>query len=138
MAFKLGSEKREFKNSDNVKKFTGGSAENYQGTPIIRDNLEDGVYAEAYMDGTIGVDHSLDLNSKFGRKVLKHEQQHIEDFESGRAAYNDSAVLWDGNWYIRKEINGVKVVDGPNGRWPEGDPNHPWEQVAIDAEKKRV
>jgi len=135
VGFKLGSEKRGFKNSDNVKKSTSRSTERYQGTPIIRDNLEDGVYAEAYMDGTIGVDNSLDLNSKFGRRVLRHEQQHIEDFESGRAAYSDSAVLWDGNWYVRKEINGVKVIDGPNGRWPEGDPNHPWEQVAIEAEK---
>ena len=137
MGFKLGGEKRGIKNSNNVKKFAGGSTEKYQGTPIIRGNLEGEVHAEAYMDGTIGVDNGLNLNSKFGRRVLKHEQQHIEDFESGRAAYNDSAVLWDGNWYMRKEINGVKVIDGPNGRWPEGDPNHPWEQVAIEAEKEK-
>ena len=138
MAFKLGSERREFKNSDNVKKFRSGSAMNYEGIPINTENLEGDVLAEANMDGTITVDPGLDLNSPFGRQVLRHEQQHIKDFESGRSAYNDSAVLWDGSTYLRREINGEKVIDGPNGRWPEGDPNHPREQVAIEAEKKRV
>jgi hypothetical protein len=39
--------------------------------------------------------------------------------------------MWEDNIYIRK--NGM--IDGPNGRWPEGHKNHPWEQEAIDAEK---
>ena len=30
---------------------------------------------------------------------------------------------------------GEDVIDGPNGRWPEGDKNHPWEAEAIQAEK---
>ena len=34
------------------------------------------------------------------------------------------------------EIDGVKVIDGPNGRWPEGHEAHPWEQKAIQAEKE--
>ena len=32
--------------------------------------------------------------------------------------------------WVRK--NGF--IDGPNGRWPEGHPNHPWEAEAIKAE----
>ena len=43
--------------------------------------------------------------------------------------------MWEGKLYIRKEIDGEGVIDGPNGRWPEGHPNHPWEAEAIKAEK---
>ena len=122
MAFKLGREKRDFKNSGNV--------------DIVKTPLDSGVLGEANMDGTISIDSSVDLNSPLGRRVIKHEKQHIDDIESGRAAYNDSVVMWEGKLYIRKEINGEKVIDGPSGRWPEGHPKHPWEQSAINAEKK--
>ena len=135
MAFKLGSQTREFKNSDNVRKFKSVGTEKYGSTPILRTSLEGDTLAEANMDGTISIDSALDLNSKFGKRVLRHEQQHLDDIESGRAAYNDSAVMWEDKFYFRREINGEKVVDGPNGRWPEGDKNHPWEQSAIQAEK---
>ena len=33
-------------------------------------------------------------------------------------------------------IDGEDVIDGPNGRWPEGHKNHPWEAEAIQAEKE--
>ena len=122
MAFKLGREKRNFKNSSNV--------------DIVKTPLDSGVLGEANMDGSISIDPSVDLNSPLGKRVIKHEKQHIDDIESGRAAYNDSVVMWEGKLYIRKEINGEKVIDGPSGRWPEGHPNHPWEQSAINAEKK--
>ena len=39
-------------------------------------------------------------------------------------------VEWEGKIYFRN--NGY--IDGPNGRWPEGDENHPWEREAINAE----
>ena len=42
--------------------------------------------------------------------------------------------MWEGDIFMRKEIDGQKVIDGPNGRWPEGDEHHPWEQSAIEAE----
>ena len=38
--------------------------------------------------------------------------------------------------FIRKNVDGINVIDGPNGRWPEGDKNHPWEAKAIQAEKE--
>ena len=143
MGFKLGKSRGNYAVGGEIKtkmRFgkQAGEAGSVPGTPVIRVPLDEGVMGEANMDGTITVDPGLDLNSPFGRQVLRHEQQHIKDFESGRSAYNDSAVLWDGSTYLRREINGEKVIDGPNGRWPEGDPNHPWEQVAIEAEKKRV
>ena len=122
MAFKLGRERRDYKIPGKSK--------------IFKKQLDGDTLAEANMDGSISVDPSVDLNSPLGRRVIKHEKQHIADIESGRAAYNDSVVMWEGKLYIRKEINGEKVIDGPNGRWPEGHPNHPWEQSAINAEKE--
>ena len=56
--------------------------------------------------------------------------------DQGRSAYGDNWVYWEGNVYLRKEVNGQPVIDGPNGRWPEGHPNHPWEAEAIKAEKE--
>ena len=122
MAFKLGRENRNFKDSSNVN--------------IVKTPLDSGTVAEANMDGSIYVDPSVNLNSKFGRRVIKHEQKHLEQIEEGRAAYNDSVVMWEGKLYMRREINGENVIDGPNGRWPEGHKNHPWEAEAIQAEKE--
>lgn len=118
MAFKLGSEKRGLK------------------TDIFKKKLEDNVHAEANMDGSIYVDPSIDLNSAYGRRVIKHEQAHIEQMQSGRAAYGDNWVMWEGKVYLRRAENGENIIDGPNGKWPEGDANHPWEQEAIEAEDK--
>ena len=134
MAFKLGRESRAFKSSKNVKKF--GRSNFTKPTPIIKEDLEEGVVAEANMDGSISVSPNLNLNSDLGRRTIKHEQEHLRQIESGRAAYNDNVVMWEGKLYLRKEINGENVIDGPNGRWPEGHPNHPWEAEAINAEKK--
>ena len=121
MAFKLGNEKRGVKNSKNVS--------------IYRKHLDDGSIAQANMDGTIDISPDVNMDSKLGRRVLRHEQAHIDQIEEGRAAYGDSWVMWEGKFYIRKQEDGVAVIDGPNGRWPEGDPNHPWEAEAIEAEK---
>jgi len=114
--FKLGSEKRETK------------------APLYSKKPEGGGLAQANMDGSVDMDHKINLNSRFGRKVIKHEQTHIDQIESGRAAYGDNWVMWEDKVYIRKTEDGVPVIDGPNGRWPEGHPNHPWEAEAIQAE----
>ena len=122
MGFRLGSENRGFKSSKNVS--------------VNKKVIDGGAMAQANMDGSIDIDPSIPLNSPLGRRVLKHEQCHIDQIESGRAAYGDDWVMWEGNVYVRKEENGVPVIDGPNGRWPEGHPNHPWEAEAIAAEGK--
>ena len=136
MGFKLGSERRRLiPNFD--KKNKGRRDGEYKGAPILKLDMEHGTLAEANMDGTISVDNKVNLDSSFGKKLLKHEKQHLDDIESGRAAYNDNVVMWEGKLYIRKEVNGERVIDGPNGRWPEGHHNHPWEQSAIQAEKRK-
>ena len=121
MRFKLGSENRGIKRSDNVS--------------VNKKDPGDGALAQANMDGSIDIDPSIDVDTPLGRKILKHEQCHIDQIESGRAAYGDNWVMWEDKVYIRKTEDGVPVIDGPNGRWPEGHPNHPWEAEAIAAEK---
>ena len=122
MAFKLGRERRDFKIPGKSK--------------IFKKQLDGDTLAEANMDGSIYVDPSINLNSKFGRRVIKQEQKHLEQIEEGRAGYNDNVVMWEGKLYMRRKIDGEDVIDGPNGRWPEGDEHHPWEQKAIEAEKE--
>lgn len=121
MAFKLGSETREFKGPDN--------------TPILKKNLEPGIKAEANDDGSIFVDSSVDLGSKEGKKVVAHEMQHIKDMESGKAAYGDDWVRWNNTTYPRETRDGKDMVK-VDGEWIEvGDESLAWEKSAIKAEQ---
>ena len=126
MAFKLGSESRDPRTSKNVS----------FGNRVFRKNSDmgPGVVAQANNDGSIDVDPNVNLNSKFGKRVIKHELKHSELMENGRANYGDNWVMWEDKIYLRREEDGKPVIDGPNGRWPEGHPNHPWEAEAIKAE----
>ena len=126
MAFKLRSEKRNIKSRENVS-FTNKLVKE-------NNNMGPGVVAQANNDGSIDVDPSINMESEFGKKVMKHELKHQEQMEEGRADYGDNWVMWEDKIYIRKEENGEPIIDGPNGKWPEGHPNHPWEAEAIQAE----
>jgi len=95
--------------------------------------MPEGTLGEANMDGTINVDPSIDLKSPLGKRVVKHETEHIRQIRSGDAAYDDNWVMWKGKLYIRQ--NGY--IHGPNGKLEEGHPDHPWEAEAIKAEKKK-
>ena len=121
MGFKLGREKRGFKTPEN--------------TNLFKKDMEDSSLAQANMDGTIDIDTSIDIDSEEGRRIIKHEEAHLRQIEEGRAAYGDNWVMWEDKIYFRTEEDGIPVIDGPNGRWPEGHPNHPWEAEAIAAEK---
>ena len=103
MAFKLRSENRDIKSSKNVS----------FANKLVRENgnMGKGVVAQANNDGSIDVDPSVDLNSEFGVKVIKHELKHTEQMEQGRADYGDNWVMWEGNIYIRKEENGEPIID---------------------------
>ena len=129
MAFKLGSESRDqINNSKNVS----------FGNRVFRKNSDmgPGVVAQANNDGSIDVAPNVDLNSKFGKRVVKHELKHSEQMENGKADYGDNWVMWEDKIYLRREEDGQPVIDGPNGRWPEGHSNHPWEAEAMEAEDK--
>tara|TARA_R110001583_G_scaffold191426_2_gene356554 strand:+ start:763 stop:1149 length:387 start_codon:yes stop_codon:yes gene_type:complete len=126
MAFKLGSETR-----DGVFRKNASSSKR-----VFRKNSEMGlgVVAQANNDGSIDIDPNVDTNSRFGKRVVKHELKHSEQMENGKADYGDNWVMWEDKIYLRKEEDGKPVIDGPNGRWPEGHPNHPWEAEAMEAE----
>ena len=117
MAFRLGSESREYKDSSN--------------TPIYKKRLDPGVKAEANKDGSIFVDHSVDVSSKKGQKIIAHEMQHIKDMKSGKASYGDDYVRWNGKTYPREDGK-IKY----DGKWSvEGASRFPWEKSAEKAEK---
>tara|TARA_R100000278_G_scaffold24711_1_gene22773 strand:+ start:1299 stop:1658 length:360 start_codon:yes stop_codon:yes gene_type:complete len=119
MAFKLGSRK-------NTPTHMGG-------VRVVTTPLDKGAIAEARNDGSIAISPDVDQsNKKQMNRIIKHEMKHMRDMKEGRADYGDNWMMWDGNIYIRK--NGV--IDGPNGSWPEGHPNHPWEQEAMQAENE--
>jgi len=122
MAFKLPNRRHVSKSSGEI--------------PVFRKQLDDGVIAEANNDGSIYISRSVKPGSKLYNRAIKHEMKHIEQMETGKANYGDEWVSWNDNIYFRKEVNGENVIDGPNGRWPEGHPNHPWEAEAIKAEKE--
>ena len=123
MAFKLG-------NRSNSPTHKGG-------VKIVTAPLDMGAMAEARNDGTIAISPDVDQsNKKLMSRIVKHEMKHMQDLKDGRAAYGDNWVMWEDKIYIRKNVNGVNIIDGPNGRWPEGDHNHPWEQEAVAAEKE--
>tara|TARA_R100001443_G_C3336506_1_gene173542 strand:+ start:281 stop:676 length:396 start_codon:yes stop_codon:yes gene_type:complete len=131
MTFKLGNERRDIKSSENVKLSSGR-----RGGINIDHDIGEGVIARANMDGTIDVAPNVDQNDPSFIRVLKHEQTHLDQMADERAAYGDGWVMWEGNIYMRREENGEPIIDGPNGKWPEGHPNHPWEAEAIAAEDK--
>jgi|TARA_B100001939_G_C16712534_1_gene517681 hypothetical protein len=98
------------------------SRNNNQNLPIIKKELESDIEAEANKDGTIFVDHSLDLNSKHGKKVIEHEKVHLDQMERGDLDYDDNYVYWKGDKILRSEIN-------------EGAKNLPWEKEAYNKTK---
>ena len=109
MGFKLGSEKRGFKNSKD--------------TPIFRKDLDDGILGEANKDGSLFIDKSVPPGSELERQVLAHEGQHARDMAYGDLSYGDDYVRHNGITYPRKD-GMIKY----NGRWlEEGSQEFPWE-----------
>ena len=135
MGFKLGSEKGNYAISGEIKtkmrfgKDSGGDA-SVPGTPVIRVPLEDGVMGEANMDGSIYISDQLEPNSFEERKVIAHEMRHATDIKIGKLEYGDNYIKYNGETFIRQNIDGIDsiLVDG---KWQEaGSHNFPWE---IDA-----
>ena len=130
MSFKLGSEKRDVKDSSNVK-ITKGRSFNPENVKIFDTPLDKGTIAEANNDGTISINSEIKISPAMLKRTIKHEMKHLQDMADGRADYGENWVMWEGKIYFRK--NGM--IDGPAGRLPEGHPDHPWEEEAIAAEK---
>ena len=110
----------------------GGGTSNINVTP-----MSDGNLAEANMDGSINVDPSVNLSSPFGKRLLKHEQQHIDDIEDGIASYDDHYITFRGEKHKRINVNGEWGVMWKGEFKPEGHPDLDWEKRAINAEKNK-
>ena len=139
MGFKLGSERGNYAVSGEIKtkmrfgKQSGGEG-SVPGTPVIRVPLEDGdnfeILGEANMDGSIYMSDKLDPDSFEFRQTLNHEMRHATDMRIGKLSYEDDHIMYNGDRFERKDINGVDsiLVDG---KWKEaGDTGFPWENDA--------
>jgi hypothetical protein len=135
MGFKLGKNRGNYAVSGEIKtkmrfgKQAGGEG-SIPGTPIIRVPLNEGVMGEANMDGTIYVNENIIPGSYEYRQVINHEMRHATDMKLGKLAYDDNNIMYNGERFERKDINGVDsiLVDG---QWKEaGDTGFPWEEDA--------
>jgi hypothetical protein len=123
MAFKLGSESRNFGKKPNQGIFDKDDA-SVPGVDVIRKDLEEGVDAEANNDGTIFISNNIEPGSEEERKILMHEMKHMVDMQTGRLAYDDDTITWDGQIYKRSQ--GFIMYEG---EWyEEGDTELPWER----------
>jgi hypothetical protein len=108
----------------------GGNVDKKHGFKVERAKLGNGILGEAH-PGKVVVDESVKQGSAQEKKVLAHEGQHVKDMDSGKAAFGDDWVRWEGKTYKRKD---GKIQY--NGKWKdEGDHSFPWEKSAMKAEK---
>ena len=121
MAFKLGSEKRNFPSKKNHFNKDDSSV---PGTPVIRKKLGKGIQAEANIDGSIYLSDKIKPGSEEERRILMHEMKHLVDMKTGKLAYTDDDITWMGETYKRDKGH-IRY----NGKWlPEGSREFPWEQ----------
>jgi len=140
MAFKLGKERGNYAVGGEIKtkmrfgKQAGGVG-SVPGTPVIRVPLDEGIMGEANMDGTIYINENIIPNSFEYRQVINHEMRHATDMKIGKLSYDDDHVMYNGERFERKDINGIDsiLVDG---EWKEaGDTGFPWEDDANNGNK---
>ena len=120
MGFKLGKQTRQYNTPDR--------------NPIFRKKLDEGILGEANKDGSIYINKDIKPGSAQEKQVINHEKQHAKDMKSGMLDYGDNWVRYKSKTYHRKDGK-IKY----NGKWhEEGSEKFPWEQRAMQAEKKQV
>ena len=135
MGFKLGTNRGNYATSGEIKtKLRFGrqpsGQESIPGTPIIPMPLEEGILGEANMDGSIYINELIDPNSEEYKQVINHEMRHSTDMKIGKLAYSDNSVTYNGEEFLRMDINGVDSIL-VEGEWKEaGDTGFPWEDDA--------
>ena len=134
MGFKLGAEKGNYAVSGEIKtkmrfhQEAGGDA-SVPGTPVIRKDLEPGVLGEANMDGSIYLSNTVQPNSHEETQVLLHEMRHATDMKTGKLAYGDDFVEYNGITYPRETRSGKDMIK-VDGKWKEAGDDFPWEKTA--------
>jgi len=134
MAFKLGTSKGNYAVSGEIKtkmRFSqeaGGDA-SVPGTAVIRKNLEGGILGEANMDGSIYLSNKVQPKSQEETQVLLHEMRHATDMKTGKLAYDDDSIKYNGITYPRETRNGKDMIR-VDGKWTEAGGDFPWEKDA--------
>ena len=132
MGFKLGSERGNYAVSGEIKtkmrfgKEAGGDT-SVPGTPVIIKSLEEGILGEANMDGSIYMSDKLEQDSHEWNQTLNHEMRHATDMKIGKLSYEDDHIMYNGDRFERKDINGIDAIL-VDGEWKgAGDHEFPWE-----------
>ena len=106
-----------------------GSDASVPGTPVIRKPLAEGILGEANMDGSIFISDKIQPGSDMENKVLLHEMRHATDLRTGKLAYGDDFVKYNGVTYPRETRNGKDMIK-VDGKWKEAGDKFPWENDA--------
>ena len=136
MAFKLGKNRDNYAVNGVIKtklrfgQKAGDSDISVPGTPIIRKNLEEGIMGEANMDGSIYISDKIIPGSDEEKKVINHEMRHSTDMKTGKLAYGDDFVKYNGNIYPRVTIDGKDMIIVDGVAKEAGDHGFPWEDDA--------
>ena len=131
MAFKLGRARQPIANGGIVDKklsFRSDDA-SIPGNPVIRKKLDEGILGEANMDGSIFISDKIQPGSAMENKVLLHEMRHATDLRTGKLAYGDDFVKYNGVTYPRETRNGKDMIK-VDGKWKEAGDDFPWEKTA--------
>ena len=136
MGFKLGTERGlevtggSIRSKMRFHKESGDPDASVPGTPVIRKDLEEGVLAEANMDGSIYLSNEVQPGSHEETQTLLHEMQHATDMKVGKLAYTDNSITHNGTTYPRETINGKDMIK-VDGKWTEAGGDFPWEKDAA-------
>jgi hypothetical protein len=134
MGFKLGTSRGNYAVNGELKtklRFSqeaGGDA-SVAGTPVIRKNLAEGILGEANMDGSIYLSNKVKPSSEEETQTLLHEMRHATDMKTGKLAYDDDSIRYNGITYPRETINGRDMIK-VDGKWTEAGGDFPWEKDA--------
>tara|TARA_R100000541_G_scaffold10795_1_gene18852 strand:- start:191 stop:592 length:402 start_codon:yes stop_codon:yes gene_type:complete len=132
MAFKLGRTRQFEASGGEVKQKLSFRNEQVSvpGTPVIRKSLAPGIMGEANMDGSIYISNEVQPGSKEEDQVLLHEMRHATDMRTGKLAYDDDSIKYNGITYPRETINGRDMIK-VDGKWTEAGGDFPWEKDAA-------
>ena len=143
MGFKLGKGKRPAMYGGTIRskmrfgQEAGGDA-SVPGTPVIRKPLGKGILGEANMDGSIYISDEIQPGSEEERQVVNHEMRHATDMKTGKLAYGDDFVKFNGVTYPRMTIDGKDMIIVDGVAKEAGDGGFPWEDDANNGTEPAV
>jgi len=143
MGFKLGKSKRPAMYGGTIRskmrfgQEAGGDA-SVPGTPVIRKPLGKGILGEANMDGSIYISDKIIPGSEEEKQVVNHEMRHSTDMKTGKLAYGDDFVKYNGVTYPRQTINGKDMIIVDGVAKEAGDGGFPWEDDANNGSEPAV